>query len=72
MVTALPTASSNGDAPALRGDSPAIHQATGMVMVQLDVSITVADARLRAYAIEVHRPLADVARDVVTHRLRLD
>jgi len=46
-----------------------IHQATGMVLVQLGVSATDALARLRAYAFVQQRLLVDVARDVVAHRL---
>jgi hypothetical protein len=47
-----------------------IHQATGMVLAQLDLSATDAFARLRAYAFLEHRLLGDVARDVVARRLR--
>lgn len=49
-----------------------VHQAAGMVAVQL--AITVADAlvRLRAYAFTDGRPLQDVADDVVARRLRFD
>lgn len=53
------------------GNRVEIHQATGMVVAQLDVSATDAFARLRAYAFAEHRLLGDVARDVVTRRLRL-
>jgi hypothetical protein len=67
MDAAPYTPSANGDAVA-----PEVHQAAGMVVVQLDVDIAEAEARLRAYAIAVHRPLRDVARDIVAHRLRLD
>jgi hypothetical protein len=49
-----------------------LHQAQGMVMVQLGVSLTTALALLRAYAYSNDRHLAEVARDVVTRRLRLD
>jgi len=41
-----------------------IHQATGMVLVQLGISATDALARLRAYAFAHERLLIDVARDV--------
>jgi len=47
-----------------------IDQATGMVSVQLEVSIDDAFARLRAYAYAGDRSLTDVARDVVARRLR--
>jgi hypothetical protein len=47
-----------------------IHQATGMVLVQLGVSATDALARMRAYAFVEQRLLSDVAHDVVSRRLR--
>lgn len=43
-----------------------IHQATGMVMTQLGSSAESALATLRAYA----QPLDDVARQILTRRLR--
>jgi hypothetical protein len=46
-----------------------IHQATGMVVAQLEISATDAFARLRAYAFAEQRLLGDVARDVVARRL---
>ena len=49
-----------------------VYQAQGMVMVDLGVSLTEAMALLRAHAFTVGRPLGDVARDVVTGRLRLE
>ena len=48
-----------------------VHQATGMIIVQLGVSAEAAFARLRAYAYVHDRTLGDVARDVVERRLRL-
>jgi hypothetical protein len=47
-----------------------IHQATGMVLMQLEISATEALARMRAYAFAEQRLLIDVARDVVARRLR--
>ena len=47
-----------------------VHQAAGMVSAQLEVSVTEALIRLRAYAFAHDRPLAVVAEDVVAHRLR--
>ena len=47
-----------------------VHQATGMVLVQLDVSAEVALARMRAHAFVEQRLLIDVARDVVSRTLR--
>jgi hypothetical protein len=47
-----------------------VHQATGMISVQLDVSLAEALVRLRAHAYAQERPLAEVAADVVARRLR--
>ena len=47
-----------------------VHQATGMVLVQLDVSAEVALARMRAHAFVEQKLLIDVARDVVSRKLR--
>jgi GAF domain/ANTAR domain len=49
-----------------------LHQAQGMVMVQLGVSLAAALALLRSYAYSNDRPLEEVARDVVARTLRLD
>ena len=49
-----------------------LHQAQGMVMVQLGVGLATALALLRAYAYANDRHLDQVARDVVTRRVRLD
>ncbi|GAA1542328.1 GAF and ANTAR domain-containing protein [Nocardioides humi] len=49
-----------------------IHQASGMVMVQLGVPIDAAWARLRAYAFAHGHPLGEVAHAVVTRRLRFE
>jgi hypothetical protein len=49
-----------------------VHQATGMISVQLDVSMADALARLRAHAYVQDRRVAEVADDVVGHRLRFD
>jgi hypothetical protein len=46
-----------------------IHQAAGMVSVQLDVTTDEALARMRAHAFVHDRLLIDVARDVVARRL---
>ncbi len=51
---------------------PEVHQATGMITVQLGVSAAVALIRLRAYAYSADRALRDVAGDVVTRVLRFD
>jgi ANTAR domain len=49
---------------------PEVHQATGLLIVQMGVSAAVALVRLRAYAYAHDRRLRDVARDVVERRLR--
>lgn len=51
---------------------PEIHQATGMLIVQLGVSAAVALVRLRAHAYSHDRRLRDVANDVVARRLRFE
>lgn len=52
----------DGSGPGLRRE---VHQATGMVSAQLDVTTTEAFARLRAYALATDRSLTAVSRDVV-------
>jgi hypothetical protein len=49
-----------------------IHQATGMVAVQLGVPLDEAFVRLRAHAFADERPLRLIARDIVGRRLRLE
>jgi len=49
-----------------------VHQATGMISVQLEVSLAEALVRLRAHAYANDRPLNEVAADVVARRLRLE
>lgn len=56
----------------LAGNRAEVHQASGMVSVQLAVSVAEALVRLRARAYADDRPLADVARDIVDRRLRLE
>jgi len=46
-----------------------VHQATGMLLAQLDTTATDAFMRLRAHAFSSGRPVGDVAHDVVTRRL---
>jgi hypothetical protein len=61
----------HGREPELAGPlHPEVHQATGMMIVQLGVSAAVALVRLRAYAYSNERRLRDVAADVVSRRLR--
>ena len=56
------------------GASPpvVVHQAAGMIAVQLGVSVAQALVRLRAHAFATGRPLADAAGDVVARRVRFD
>jgi GAF domain-containing protein len=49
-----------------------VHQAAGMVAVQLGVDVAEATVRLRAHAFGAGRLVADVARDVVARRVRFD
>ena len=49
-----------------------VHQATGMISVQLGVGLAEALLRLRAHAYADGRPLHEVAADVVARRLRLE
>jgi hypothetical protein len=47
-----------------------VYQATGMISVQLSVSLEEAFVRLRAHAFAAGTPLGDIAGDVVSRRLR--
>jgi hypothetical protein len=49
-----------------------VHQAAGMVSVQLGVSIAEALIRLRAHAFTTNRRLSEIAAEVVDRRLRLE
>lgn len=49
-----------------------IHQATGMISVQLGVSLATALLRLRATGYAQDRSVTDVAADVVSRRIRFD
>jgi len=51
--------------------TPLVHQAAGMTMIHLDVSIAEAMALLRATAFAEGMALADLAREVVERRVRL-
>ncbi|MEX2533536.1 MAG: GAF and ANTAR domain-containing protein [Nitriliruptoraceae bacterium] len=53
-------------------DSALIHQATGMVSVQLGAGLTEALALLRAHAYASNQSLSSLAQDVVARRTRLD
>jgi hypothetical protein len=49
-----------------------VHQASGMVAVQLGVTVGEALIRLRAYAFAHEMTLTELAAEVVSRRLRLD
>jgi hypothetical protein len=55
---------------ALSGRRAEVYQATGMISVQLGVSLEEAFVRLRAHAFAAGAPLDDLAGDVVQRRLR--
>ena len=49
-----------------------VHQAQGMVMIQLECSLSQAMARLRAFAFTADRSVSDVARDIVARKIVLE
>lgn len=57
------------DSVLVAGTRRQVHQATGMVSVQLDTSLTDAFSRLRGHAYAVGRSVDEVARDVVARVL---
>ncbi|WP_243789356.1 GAF and ANTAR domain-containing protein [Saccharopolyspora gloriosae] len=59
------------DSSWLADEHAEIHQASGMVQVQLGITTQAALLRLRAHAYTHQQELSDVARQVVTRRLRL-
>ncbi len=54
------------------GGRAVVHQATGMLRVQLGVSIDEALVRLRTHAYANDQPVEQVAREVVARRLRFE
>jgi hypothetical protein len=77
LLSGSATTSDDGDLDGYRmGDSrfsrAEVHQAAGMVMADLGVTIEEATVRLHGYAFANDRPLIDVARDIVGRTLRLD
>ena len=68
--------SATDDAPPESAENPAlrreVHQATGMILVQLDTTATIAYSRLQAYAFANGRTVQSVAHDVVTRTLTFD
>jgi hypothetical protein len=73
-VLTLQTGTEPGSIPAELGTDihAVVHQAAGMVSVQLDISVAHALVRLRAHAFATDRPLTEVAREVVARTLRFD
>jgi hypothetical protein len=55
----------------LLGTSRVVHEATGMVAVQIDADLEAAAVRLRAEADAMRRPVEAIAADVVARRVRL-
>ncbi|WP_086661523.1 GAF and ANTAR domain-containing protein [Lentzea kentuckyensis] len=64
----------DAEVPALDGmplSRAEVHQATGMASVQIGVGLDEALVRLRAHAFVRDKPVVEVARDIITGRLRL-
>ncbi|RST03720.1 ANTAR domain-containing protein [Streptomyces sp. WAC05950] len=57
---------------AAESDHEEVHQATGMIMVFLDVDAPQALARLRAHAFAREQSVTEAARDVLAGRVRFD
>ncbi|HEX4109570.1 MAG TPA: GAF and ANTAR domain-containing protein [Solirubrobacteraceae bacterium] len=76
LILALQAVAEPDTLHALLSEQPAhwaeIHQATGIVSLQLTVALDEAFVRLRAHAFASGRPLREIARDVVDRRLHLD
>ncbi|WP_431683299.1 ANTAR domain-containing protein [Kitasatospora sp. KL5] len=75
-LTSLCLTEPDREALAQEEDPPAllravVHQATGMLSVQLDVPLPEALARLRAHAYASGHAVGAVSRSIVDHRLRL-
>ncbi|MEX0868188.1 MAG: GAF domain-containing protein [Nitriliruptoraceae bacterium] len=69
-VAGEPTSASNGHALLGGGRStPQVHQATGMVSIQLGIDVAGALAALRARAYASECNMSDIAADVVARRL---
>jgi hypothetical protein len=58
--------------PGLVDIQAGVHQASGIVAVQLDVTLQEALLRIRGYAFAHEMPLAEVAGHIIGRRLRLD
>jgi hypothetical protein len=57
---------------AIVGDRLVVHQAVGMISIQVGVPVEVALERLQAYAVARSRLVVEVAADVVARRLLFD
>lgn len=55
-----------------RDSQAVVHQATGMIAVQLEVSLAEALLRLRAHAYASESSMGDIAAEVVSRRMRFD
>jgi hypothetical protein len=53
-------------------DRAEVHQASGIIAVQLGIGIAEALVRLRSHAYGTGRAVGDVAADVIAHRLRIE
>jgi GAF domain-containing protein len=75
VILDLQAGAAEGTLHALLADEPPhwaeVHQATGMVAIQLGVPLDEAFVRLRAHAFAQERPLRQTARDIVARHLRL-
>lgn len=56
----------------LIGSQAEVHQATGMITIQLGIGLTEALLRLRAHAYATGRTVSAIAADLVNRRLRFD
>lgn len=64
-----PTTNESAAMPALRRE---VHQATGIILVQLNTTATIAYSRLQAYAFANGQTVQAVAHDVVTGKIAFD
>lgn len=72
LLTERQTAPAVAQPGDLGGHGVVVAQATGMISVQLGVGMAEALVRLRGYAYGNHRPIGEVAADVVARQLRFD
>ena len=72
LATALTAHYLDHEEPAQTLYRAVVHQATGMLSVQLALPLAEALLRLRAYAYQSGRPVNDISHDIVARRLRLE